>query len=94
MDWNRVLSGLLALIYLLLALFAGGLETGLKLLAFLILPLACIWFSDAMGRYTGRFPISAGGINQQSPGCLVCIVGWLLLLLPLIIGIVYLIFGV
>jgi hypothetical protein len=92
MDWNRTLSGLIALIYLIWAFFAGGPETGLKVLAFLILPLACIWFADAMGKYTGRLPISAGGINQQTPGCLVCIGGWLLLLLPLFVGIVFLIF--
>jgi hypothetical protein len=92
MDWNRTLSGLVALIYLILAIFAGGLETGLKVLAFLILPMACIWFSDTMGRYTGRLPITAGGINQQTPGCLVCIGGWLLLLSPILGAIVYLIF--
>jgi hypothetical protein len=93
LDKNRILSGLIALIYLILGIFAGGLETSMKILAFLILPLACIWFPDDMGRYTGRLPISGGGINQQSPGCLVRIVGWLLLL-GLIIGwIMYKIFS-
>jgi hypothetical protein len=92
LDKNRILSGLLAFIYLILAFFADGPETGLKVLAFLILPLACIWFSDPMGSYTGRLPISNGGINQQTPGFLVCIGGWLLLLLPIAIGIVYAIF--
>jgi hypothetical protein len=92
LDRNRILSGLIALIYLISAVFAGGLETGIKMLGFLILPLACIWFADDMGNYTGRLPISGGGINQQTPGCLVRIVGWLLLLLPLIIWIVYAIF--
>jgi hypothetical protein len=93
MDWNRTLSGLLALIYLILAFFAGGPEAGLKVLAFLILPLACIWFADHMGRYTGKLPITGGGINQQTPGCLVCIGGWLLLLLPIFVGIVFFVFN-
>jgi hypothetical protein len=92
MDWNRILSGLLALIYLIFAFCAGGPQTGLKVLAFLILPLACIWFSDSMGNYTGKFPISGGGINQPTPGCLVCIGGWLLLLMPIFAGIVSLIY--
>jgi hypothetical protein len=93
LDRNRILSGLIALIYLILGFFGAGPETGIKILACLTLPLACIWFPDEMGSYTGRLPISGGGINQQSPGCLVRIVGWVLLLLPIIVWIMYKIFS-
>jgi hypothetical protein len=53
---------------------------------YLILPLFCIWFGDTMGGYTGGTGVS--GITAPSPGILVCILGWLLLLLPIILWIV------
>jgi hypothetical protein len=86
MTWNRVISGLIAVIYLALAYAHGGMEPVFKLGLFLILPLFCIWFSDAMGGYTGltSYMISV----SSSPGALVRILGWLLLFLPLIMGII------
>jgi uncharacterized membrane protein YoaT (DUF817 family) len=92
-GWNEILSGLLALIYAIAAFAGGGAEVGLKVLMFLILPLACIWFGDEMGDYMGTWPISGGGITNTTPGWLVRIGGWLLLLLPVIIGIIYAIMG-
>ncbi len=83
MNWNRILSALVAVIYFVGAFVAGGGETGCKALSFVIFPLACIWFSDAMGGYTGvwiSWPITA-----TSPGVIVCILGWLVLLMPLFI---------
>ena len=47
---------------------------------FLVLPLACIWFSDEIGGYTGMLP--GPGINKRTPGSLVKLGGWVLLLLP------------
>jgi uncharacterized membrane protein YoaT (DUF817 family) len=84
MTVSKTLSALVALAYIGIALLAGaGWET-LKLVAFLVLPLACIWFSEEMGSFTG---IMRGQfINAQTPGCLVAFGGWLLLLLPVIIG--------
>jgi hypothetical protein len=86
MNWNRIISGLVAVIYLTLAFAHGGMEPALKFGLFLILPLFCIWFSDAMGGYTGltSYMISI----SSSLGVRVCILGWLLLLLPLIMGII------
>jgi hypothetical protein len=88
-GWNEILSGLLALIYAIGAFVGGGAEVGLKVLLFLVLPLACIWFGDEMGDYMGTLPISGGGITNPTPSWLVRAGGWLLLLLPIIIGIVY-----
>jgi hypothetical protein len=45
------LSALLAVIYIIVGTVAGGAEDGFKVFAFVILPLACIWFGDAMGGY-------------------------------------------
>ena len=86
MNWNRLISGLVAAIYLTVAFAHGGMEPAFKFGLYLILPLFCIWFSDAMGGYTGltSYMISV----SSSPGTLVRILGWLLLFLPLIMGII------
>jgi hypothetical protein len=87
MSRNRLLSGVLAAIYIVIAFCFGGAEAGFKIGLFLILPLACIWFSEPMGGYTG--PVWRGVITSPTPAIFVCIGGWLLLLLPLIIGVIY-----
>ena len=67
----------------------GGAETAFKISMFLILPLGCIWFSEAMGGYTGLGLLQFGApITNRSPGILVCIMGWVVLLLPVAIGVI------
>lgn len=68
------------------ASLAAGWEGFVKVAIFLILPLACIWFSEAMGNYIG--PTTSVAITERTPGCLVCFGGWLVLLLPVIAVIV------
>jgi len=51
-------------------------------LLFCLFPLACIWFGEAMGGYVG--PAGMMGITEPTPGIIICILGWLLLLLPVI----------
>jgi len=84
---SKILSGIIALAYLVGTYIATDADTMWKVGLFLILPLACIWFSDAMGGYTG-VGMGRGAITSTTPGCLVAFGGWLLLLLPLIIAIV------
>jgi hypothetical protein len=48
---SRWLSALLAVVYVGIG-FAGGPSVGIKTACFFLLPLCCIWFPDAMGRYT------------------------------------------
>jgi hypothetical protein len=91
MHWNRAISGLIAVIYIVLAYAQGGGESAFRFGMFLVLPLACIWFAEAMGRYTGPTTIIA--ITEPTPALVVLILGWLLLLLPLLIMIGYLLFG-
>jgi hypothetical protein len=85
------LSGLIVLGYVVFAYreFGGPVEA-IKVLACCLIPLACIWFSEPMGDYTGY----AGGgrfISRQSPAAFVAFFGWVVLLLPiLIIPIMYL----
>jgi hypothetical protein len=85
MRKDRIISLALALLFFL-AGFAKALSQGRKdalnallvLPAVLLLPLALIWFGDALGEYTG--PVSRGYIDQKSPGCLVKFFGWVFLL--------------
>ena len=86
-NLSRSLASLLAVIYIVAAFFGGGAEAGFLAALFVILPLSCIWFSEPMGSYVG--PTWRGAITAATPGLFVCLGGWLLLLLPLIIGIVY-----
>ena len=81
-SWNRILSALLAVIYIIVALVMGGVEESCKVVLFLIMPMACIWFSEAMGGYTGL--TTSVPITAPSPGIMVCIVGWVVLLLPVV----------
>ena len=51
---SRLLSGIVAAAYLLVAWFTtGDAETVFRLVRFLLLPLACIWFCDGLGSLTG-----------------------------------------
>ena len=87
---SRVVSLVIAAGYVGLFVFAPGdvstqrrIGTVLTVAGYLLIPLLCIWFSDEMGNYTGTFPGPA--INKTTPGCLIKVAGWVLLLLPLIL---------
>jgi hypothetical protein len=82
MNWNRALSGLVFLVYFILAYAKAGNEAGFMVLLFCLVPLACIWFGEAMRGYLGTAGMS--GITEPTPGIIVCILGWLVLLLPVI----------
>lgn len=78
--------------YLTASFLAGGLEALLKTLAFCILPTACIWFPEPLGDYTGLFLLDS--ITSPSPALFVWAMGWLVLLLPAIVVIVWWLQGV
>jgi hypothetical protein len=85
---SRIISGVIGLIYLIGALLCADGKTTFYIGIFLILPLTCIWFSEEMGNYSGNYSgkLMQGGPMTQSPGCLVAAMGWLLLFLPVILG--------
>ena len=91
MNWNRVLSIVVVTLYIIVGAFVGGARAAFVATAFSILPLACIWFSETMGGYVG--PVWRGAITGPSPGLVVCIAGWLLLLLPAIVEVVNVVVG-
>ena len=95
-DWlnnfgaSRFFSLVIAAGYLGIVLFMPGhrsipgrLGSVLAVAGYLLIPLLCIWFGDEMGNYVGTLPGPA--MNKPTPGCLVRVGGWVLLLLPLII---------
>ncbi len=81
MDLWRWLSLIVALIYLSIAAFASGVGGVLRTFAFLVIPMACIWFGDEMGDYVGY--LGSQSITGKTPGFLVRLGGWLLILSPL-----------
>ena len=85
---SRLLSGIVALLYLGAAIFLGNSQIIFRMVVFLILPLACIWFSDTMGGYRGFLLFPRPAITKRTPGFFVALVGWMLLLTPLAIVIV------
>ena len=78
---SRFLSTVFALVMLIVALILGsGIPGILRLVAFLLLPMACIWFSDAMGNLTGvRMGLARPTITSSTPGIAVAFGGWILM---------------
>ena len=82
----RKISIIIAIVYLILALIFGGFEWFLITLGLLIVALALIWFGEEMGEYLGGFHrIGKPYITKKSPGSLVSLFGWALLLLPIVV---------
>ncbi len=76
----------IAIVYLIAALIYGGWELLLIAAIVLIMPVAMIWFGDEIGDYVGGFHrIGKPYITKRSPGSLVSLFGWALLLAPIVI---------
>jgi hypothetical protein len=92
MSISRLLSLILAGIYLLVPLvyyFSGdeeSLESFFNVLAFLVLPMVCIWYGDEMGEWMGTMRLHQ--ITSISPGWAVVFMGWIVLSLPVLMFIV------
>ena len=88
-DWQRILSLVVAIVYIAVGVWVYAPESAAKLMATIFLmaaalafPLACIWFGDEMGEYyqgSSFHPITA-----PSSGTLVRLGGWILLFLPVL----------
>ena len=91
-DLHRIVSLIVAIIYLVIGVWVFPPKSLTDLLATILLtsigltfPLACIWFGDEMGEYTGSF---FHPITKVSPGIFVRLGGWILLLLPVLTGLI------
>ena len=89
---EKIISLIIAIIYVIGSVYwLGG--KGFYMLVYLFLPIACIWFNDELSTYTGRLfldIVRRRTITSESPSGLIKFLGWFLLLLPLIIGIIFL----
>jgi hypothetical protein len=76
---SRIVSGLLVLIYLVVAARSpGGTWAVIARALYCLVPVACIWFPDALGAYV------RGRITARSPRSFVWSLGWVVLLMPMI----------
>ncbi len=84
MFWNRTLSTLVFSAYIIRVIAIGDGGLFFMLVVGLVIPMACIWFPEAMGDYaspSGVYRI----INQPTPAPVVCFIGWVMLLLPAVV---------
>ena len=84
---SKALSAVVATVYLVAAAMSGEAEVFVMVAISLLLPLACIWFGEEIGGLTGV--VRGHLVTSESPGCLVAAGGWLLLLLPVIVGVIW-----
>ena len=82
-SFSRPLSLLVAGTYILMVGYGGGAESAFYTGLYTVMPLACIWFSQAMGDYAGGMRV-----RYPSPAPFVFVLGWIVLLLPVIIPVV------
>jgi hypothetical protein len=81
---NRGLSLLIFLLYISAGYFSGGPATALNVFIGLLFPMACIWFAEPLGDYTGI--IRGQLMTSSSPAVLVCTAGWFILIgVPIIV---------
>jgi hypothetical protein len=73
---SRFVSAAVVLAYVAVGIRMGGIIIGLRMFAFCLIPLGCIWFAEALGDYVGN------NVTASSPPMLVYILGWVILILP------------
>ena len=73
---GKILSVGIAIGYSILAIHWGG-PRYWKWSLGLLLPLALIWFADAIGNLTGYY--KSGYVNVQTPAAIVSLIGWFFL---------------
>lgn len=91
MDWNRALSLTLACAYIALALFAvwdrrsGAVGILLWTMIGTCVAVAMVWYGEDVSS-PSMGVVSSLGIDRGTPGCVVKLLGWLILLLPIMAG--------
>jgi hypothetical protein len=83
---KRILSGLVAAGYIAMAMLAFGAKGIVLAAAFLVIPMACIWFSAEMGSFAGTMNLQY--VNARSPARLIEVAGWVIILPAPVVAIV------
>jgi hypothetical protein len=92
-NWNRVLSLIVAAAWIGLVVETSGSREAAKVLLFLIFPFALIWRPDLVGSYSVREGWWQGGSETDSAGCVVRLVGWALLCVPALVTLLIVLHG-
>ena len=77
---HRIASGIVFAVWIGLAFYTRGMGQAFKTAAYYLLPMSCIWFSDAMAGYTGVFLGRGRVIDERSHPTFLRWGGWFLLL--------------
>ena len=77
---HRIASGIVFGVWIGLAFYSRGLGQAFKTTAYYLLPISCIWFSEAMAAYTGVLWGRGRPIDERSHPTFLRWGGWFLLL--------------
>ncbi|MBC8479299.1 MAG: hypothetical protein H8D46_02445 [FCB group bacterium] len=85
---SRIIAIIIALGYFILILLTREPFFIAKMSAGLFIVLSLILYSEEWGSYTGFVGFFQPRITKTSPGWLVAVIGWILLLVPIVILII------
>jgi hypothetical protein len=77
LSWQRFVSVGLATAYVVSAFIRSGPLATVQMTMYSVLPVACIWFPEVLAEFLG-------GITHASPPGFVSVLGWVVLLVPLL----------
>ena len=87
MNLNRILSGVIFLVYVIAAFLLEGKASALAFSVGFFGVLMLIWFGDTFGEYIGVAVGNSPAIDTPSPGWLVSSVAWVIFLAPLALAV-------
>lgn len=79
---GRLAALAISLVYFCLALAVGGPRSALRAATFCLFSLALIWLPESLGRARA---VGFRWVSAPSPGIMVAIMGWVILLLPAVL---------
>ena len=87
--WTR--SRIISFVMVALDMFAELIfvkDHGLLLMygCYLFISIVCIWFGDGLGAWEG---VAAKGYIRKTPGSVMKVGGWVLLFLPIVLGLIH-----
>ena len=82
----RAASVVVAIAYIVAAYVSSSWVDAVEVATGLLLPVACIWFPDALGTCVGF--VGTQFVSEDSSGPGVFIMGWVVLLLPIPMGVI------
>lgn len=78
-EMSRRLAVILSVSYVVAAFAFDGMVTALGMVTYLLVPFACVWWPEGIGSHVSV----TSGFTRESPEILVSAMGWVLLVLPI-----------